>query len=305
MFCYIIVVKELRILKKSRFNFLKVLVLVAAISLLSACSVLRYESDQNDSGTFNNLEETEDRTSEYDSSKEDVSVALERDKIISSYFMNLETLDFEKTKNELDRLIKKYKSFIENSNISFRGYEYSKNYRSGDFYIRVPKENVDKFKDEIKNSGNVIYESVNREDVTDFYRDSESRLKLVEAKEKRLLALLDKATKIEDIIAIESELTNTIYEKEQLEKSLKSVDEKIEYVTLNLNIQEVRNFSNTDRADSSLGLRIKNALKDSIFAFKLAIENFIIWMVFALPYILIILPILILLIVFIRRRKKR
>lgn len=298
-------VKELRILKKSRFNFLKVLVLVAAISLLSACSVLRYESDQNDSGTFNNLEETEDRTSEYDSSKEDVSVALERDKIISSYFMNLETLDFEKTKNELDRLIKKYKSFIENSNISFRGYEYSKNYRSGDFYIRVPKENVDKFKDEIKNSGNVIYESVNREDVTDFYRDSESRLKLVEAKEKRLLALLDKATKIEDIIAIESELTNTIYEKEQLEKSLKSVDEKIEYVTLNLNIQEVRNFSNTDRADSSLGLRIKNALKDSIFAFKLAIENFIIWMVFALPYILIILPILILLIVFIRRRKKR
>ncbi len=292
-------------MKESRFKFLKVLVLVAAISLLSACSVLRYESDQNDSGAFNNLEETEDSTSEYDSSKEDVSVALERDKIISSYFMNLETLDFEKTKNELDSLIKKYKSFIDNSNISFRGYEYSKNYRSGDFSIRIPAENLDKFKNEIKNSGNVIYESVNREDVTDFYSDSQSRLKVVEAKEKRLLALLDKATRIEDIIAIESELTNTIYEKEQLEKSLKSVDEKIEYVSLNLNIEEVRNFSNTDRVDSSLGLRIKNALKDSIFAFKLAIENFIIWMVFALPYILIILPILILIILFIKRRNKK
>lgn len=292
-------------MKENRFKLLKILVLVTSLSLLSACSLMSYESDQKDSGAFNTLEETEDSATEYDLSEETSSQVLERDKIISSYFTTLETLDFDKTKNELDSLIKKYKSFIDNSNISFMGYEYSKNYRSGDFSIRIPAENLDSFKDEIKNSGNVIYESVNREDVTDFYRDSESRLKLVEAKEKRLLALLDKATKIEDIIAIESELTNTIYEKEQLEKSLKSVDEKIEYVTLNLNIQEVRNFSNTDRADSSLGLRIKNALKDSIFAFKLAIENFIIWMVFALPYILIILPILILLIVFIRRRKKR
>lgn len=292
-------------MKENRFKLLKILVLVTTLSLLSACSVMRYESDQNDSGAFNTLEEIEDSTTEYDRSEEATSQVLERDKVISSYFMTLETLDFEKTKNELDSLIKKYKSFIDNSNISFIGSQYSKNYRSGDFSIRIPESNVDKFKDEIKNSGNVIYESINREDVTDFYSDSESRLKLVEAKEKRLLALLEKATNIEDIIAIESELTNTIYEKEQLKKSLKSVDENIEYVSLNLNIEEVRNFSNTDRGNSSLGLRFKNALKDSIFAFKLALENFAIWMVFALPYILIILPIFILLIVIIKRRKKK
>lgn len=296
-------------MKKFRFSFLRVISLILMLALLSACTSYN-KGDQSSQESPDYIGDVAGRDSalspevEKGQSEESGDI-LGGEKVISTYFLTLETMNFEDTRKDLDSLMKKHKSFVENSNIGFRGYEYSKNYRYGDFSIRIPKENIESFKSELKTIGNITAESINKDDVTKYYKDTESRLKLVTAKEKRLLELLEKAEKIEDIIAIESELTNTIYEKEMLEKSLQAIDEKIDYTTLNLNILEVRNFSNTDKADSSLLIRLKNAFKDSFFAFKLAVENFIIWIVFALPYILIIGPIIILAIFLIRKVRKK
>ncbi|WP_165442971.1 DUF4349 domain-containing protein [Senegalia massiliensis] len=290
-------------MKKITKYFLIVFSLIMAISLFSACSG---QDDLSDESSMNTLEkEVSDEEADFNTPEVEGFEIADGEKIISNYFMSLETLDFEKTRSELENLIEKYKSFIENSNVNFRGSSYSKNYRYGDYSIRIPKESLEKFKIDLNQIGNIIEESKNNQDVTKFYRDTESRLKLATAKEKRLLELLEKAEKIEDIIAIESELTNTIYEKERLEKSLKSIDEKIEYTTLNLQLIEVRNFSNTDNIDNSLITRLKNAFTDSIFAFKIALENFIIWLVYALPYILILGVLVLLGVIVIKKRKKK
>lgn len=290
-------------MKSLKSSFLKILCLAVLISFLSACASQKsYDNLTSYPEDGREMEKMEEGDSD---STQNFSEILEGEKVISTYYMNIETLNFEKSNENLSDLIKKHKSFIENSDIRFRGFEYSKNFRYGDFSIRIPKENVDGFKKDLKTIGNVSSESTNKEDVTNFYRDTESRLKLVTSKEKRLLDLLEKAVKIEDIISIESELTDTIYEKEMLEKSLKSVDEKIEYATLNLELIEVRSFSNVNTADSSLGLRVKNAIKDSMFAFKLAIENFIIFLIFVFPYFMIILPIAVIVIWLIKKRRNR
>lgn len=287
-------------MKKYKFTLLKLIPLLLMVILLSACSSSRDKSE--DSFVGGNSPEMPQAEMEEDGESGDIA---QGDKVISTYYTTLETMDFENTRKNLESLIEKHKSFIENSNIGFRGYEYSKNYRYGDFSIRIPKENLDAFKDEIKTIGNVTQESTDKNDVTKYYRDNESRLKLVSAKEKRLLELLEKAVKIEDIIAIEAELTDTIYEKEMLERDLKSIDERIDYTTLNLNLIEVRNYSNVEGADSSLLIRLKNAFKDSLLAFKSAIENFIIWIVFALPYLIIIVPLVILALFLIRKFKRK
>lgn len=276
---------------------------ITVITLVSACSSRDDVSNESSRDTLEN--EITDEGADFDIQQEERSEILEGEKVISTYFMSLETLDFEKTRAELDNLIKKHKSFIQNSNVNFRGSNYSKNYRNGNFSIRIPKENLEQFKTDLKETGNITEESTNKQDVTQFYSDTESRLKLVTSKEKRLLELLEKAEKIEDIIAIESELTNTIYEKERLEKNLKSIDDKIQYTTLNLQLIEVKNFSNTDNVDTSLFTRLKNALTDSLFAFKVSVENFFIWLVYALPYILILGVLIVLGIIFIKRREKK
>nr|WP_300005936.1 DUF4349 domain-containing protein [Tissierella sp.] len=286
-------------MKKYKFNSLKFIALLVIVVLLSACSSAR---DKNED-SFVGGSSPETPPAVMDEEKESADIA-QGDKVISTYYMTLETMDFDNTRKDLDTIIEKHKSFVENSNIGFRGYEYSKNYRYGDFSVRVPKENLNAFKDEIKTIGNVTQENTDKNDVTKYYRDNESRLKLVTSKEKRLLELLEKAVKIEDIIAIEAELTDTIYEKEMLEGDLKSIDEKIDYTTLNLSFIEVRNYSNVEGADSSLWIRFKNAFKDSLLAFKLALENFIIWIVFALPYLIIIVPLIILAIFIIRKFRR-
>lgn len=290
-------------MKRFKLHFLALFLIIIVISLFSACS--SQDNESNDSSTDTLQNEITDEGVDFDIPQEERSEIAEDEKVISTYFMSLETLDFEKTRAELDNLIKEHKSFIENSNVNFRGSNYSKNYRYGNFSIRIPKENLEQFKTEIKQIVNITEESTNKQDVTEFYSDTESRLKLVTSKEKRLLELLEKAEKIEDIIAIESELTNTIFEKERLEKNLKSIDNKIEYTTLNLQLIEVKNFSNTDNVDTSLITRLKNAFTDSLFAFKVAVENFFIWLVYALPYILILGVLGVLGIIFIKKRKNK
>ncbi len=51
------------------------------------------------------------------------------------------------------------------------------------------------FKSSLNGVGNIISESTNKEDVTRQYKDTESRLKVIETKEERILALLSKAEK--------------------------------------------------------------------------------------------------------------
>ena len=227
------------------------------------------------------------------------------EKVISTYNLNLETLDFEKSREEMERLIKDKKGYIENSDIRFSGYEYSKKYKNGDFSIRIPKDDVEEFIQNIQEIANVTKESTNKEDVTNYYRDTESRLTLIQSKEKRLIELLNQAEEVSDILTIESELTDTIYEKEMLEKELKSIDEKIEYVTVNVQLREVRNYSNTNTSDSSLKTKLKAAFSDSWFSFKRALENFSVWLVFAFPYFIIFFPILILIYFIIKKIRNR
>lgn len=296
-------------MKKFKVSFIRLFTLFIVISLLSACSsksdmALLGKGDSPSSG-FPPQVDMDAGNVEMDKENPDGNEFSEDNKVISNYYLNLETLQFEKSKAELETLIKTSKSYIENSNVGFRGYEYSRNYRYGDFSIRIPKENLESFKAELGNIGNITYESKDTQDVTKFYRDTESRLKLVTAKEERLLALLDKAVKIEDILAIESEYTDTMQEKEMLQKDLESIDGKIEYTSLNLQLTEVRSYSNTESADFSLLFRLKNAFKDSLFAFKIAIENFIVWLVYAIPYIVVLGIITFLAISLFKKRKKK
>lgn len=277
------------------------LTLTMALILLSSCGAQKSDSAMPEK--YNpNMGESYD---EDIGGMEDMDSESMGEKVISTYFATLETLNFESTHKDLNNLIEKHKAFIENSSISNRGFEYSKNYKSGYFSLRIPKEKISVFKEDLKKLGNITNEGSSKEDVTKFYRDTESRLKLLTIKEESLLELLEKATQIEDIIAIESELTDTIFEKERLETDLKSIDNKIEYTTLDLDVFEVRNYSNVDKADSSLSFRLKNAFKDSFFAFKVAVENFMVWLVFAIPYILVLVPVVILGVIFIKKRKDK
>lgn len=212
----------------------------------------------------------------------------EPDKIITTVYISMETIEFDETYKKLEALIKKYKGYIENSDISHNNYVYSSGLKFANYTIRIPIENLDNFVKDIKEIGNIISESTSKEDITKKYRDTESRLRVLETKEERILTLLEKAEKMEDIIALENQLSEIIYEKENLTANLMEMDDKVNYGTVHIELREVAKLSSGDNVKTPFLTKTANAFKESIYYFGRNIENFVISLIYILPYIVII-----------------
>jgi predicted nucleic acid-binding Zn-ribbon protein len=89
----------------------------------------------------------------------------------------------------------------------------------------------------IEKLGDVLNRNVVAEDVTEQYMDAEVRLKNARAVRDRLQQLLEKATKVEDSLAIEKELTRIGNEIETLEGKLKYLRDRAQYSTITVRFQ--------------------------------------------------------------------
>ncbi len=86
----------------------------------------------------------------------------------------------------------------------------------GGISIRVPAEKYNEAVQGIRNMAlEITSDTSSSQDVTEEYTDITSRLRNLEASEQQLLKLMEKATKIEDIIAIQRELTSVRGQIEQ------------------------------------------------------------------------------------------
>lgn len=270
-------------MKKFRRYSLLFMLLVLILSLTVACS--SKESTPNDTIIRDSNEFGTSEDVKYD---EEGNSPLEPDKVITTIYMDFETTEFDKSSEFLYENIKKYGAYVENSNIDYTRSRDNKRYKNSYYVIRVPKDKVLDFKSGLNGIGNIISESTNKEDVTRQYRDTESRLKVIETKEERILALLSKAEKIEDIIKLEKELSEIIYEKEQLTTNLINIDDKVDYSTFEIHIREVERLTSQDTVETNFGTRIRNAFSDSLYMFKIALEKLIILIIYILPFAIII-----------------
>jgi hypothetical protein len=284
------------------FKSKKVLLIIVSIllilSLIAGCSSQKSSQDKSsvapDTGSPNfggpvREESLSDNKGDIAPSEPStVPSPLEPKKVITTIQMAFETTEFDKTANNLDIIVNKYKAYVENSNISNNSYYNNKSYRFGSYTIRVPKMSVDSFKSELSGIGNMTSESTSKEDVTTQYTDTESRLKVLTVKEERILSLLERAEKIEDIIALENQLSQTIQEKESLKSSLISLDDRVDYSTFYLSIQETEKLSNSETVETTFGTKIMNAINDSLYSFKRTMQNLTISLIYVFPFIIIL-----------------
>ena len=229
----------------------------------------------------------------------------EPDKIITTVSITMETVEFDQTSENLNELIKKYKGYVESSNISHNNYIHSSRLKYSNYSIRIPRENLDKFVDDIKEIGNIISENTSKLDITKSYRDTESRLRVLETKEERILALLEKAEKMEDIIALENQLSEIIYQKENLTADLMEMDDKVDYSTVHLELREVAKLTPGENVKTPFFAKLANAFKNSIYYFTQNIESFLISIIYFLPYGIILVVAAFVIGRFIRKKKDR
>lgn len=171
-----------------------------------------------------------------------VNAAFDSEKIIYSCYAEIETLEFEETCDEVTRLIARYGGFLESSTVSGHDYYYDGR-RSAEYVIRIPRTHFEEVTGNLSTLGNVPYCSISAENVTASYRDTESRLATYRVEEERLLAMLEKAETVADMLDIESRLSEVRYEIESLTTTILGWDSLINYSTITLYVEEVIEYT--------------------------------------------------------------
>lgn len=211
-------------------------------------------------------------------------------KIIDRANLRIETVEFDKSLENLDKTLEQFKGYMESSNVNQPGVGSGKykTYRNGNFIVRIPKANFQDFINLADNLGVVTNEGTSTEDITKEYYDTETRLKVYQAQEARYLELLKESKTMEDILTIESHLTEVRYNIEYLTGYKNQMNDLVDYGTVNIEIYEVDEPSELIESPKTLGDKIINAFKTSMGSLKYVGTTLILIFVSVLPYILII-----------------
>lgn len=241
----------------------------------------------------------------------------EFDKIIYTANVDLETLEFEETISALYKLIEANGAFIETSSVSGTNYNakyyygYS-TYRTAYFTIRVPKENFSGLTGALSSIGNVTQSRTSADNITASFLDTESRLKAYRTEESNLLEMMEKADTVEDMITIQDRLSWIRYEIESLTSQLKNWQNRVDYSTLNLNITEVKEYTEEPVEEKTFGEEIRDGFNSSVKWLKQALRDIVVFIVSSLPVlvlpIIILIPaaiILIIVLLSVKSRKKK
>lgn len=215
------------------------------------------------------------------------SVGAVSQKLIKTVNMSLETKEFDALLENIRQKVEDIGGYIEYSDISGSSY-YSVNVNSNRnawLTLRIPADKLDGFVTVVSELGNVTNKNESVEDITLRYVDVESHKKALETEQSRLLELLEKAESMEDIIAIESRLSEVRYELQSYESTLRTYDNQVSYSTVALNIYEVERITEVPEEESFFD-EVRYRLSDNLYSIGRDLRSFAIWLLSSLPYLL-------------------
>ena len=173
-----------------------------------------------------------------------------------------------------------------NGYIGSHNIDTANNLKRANMSIRIPKENHADIVDFISTTLSITAESSESTDVTENYYDTESRVQNLSSQEEKLRDLYDKAESVEDMLLIDERLATVTSEKEELTKKLIRLEERSSYATIELNINEVKDFTITEAVNESTSERINNALSQSVISLKNIIVSALVFIANYLIYII-------------------
>lgn len=218
-------------------------------------------------------------------------------KLIKTVSLNVETREFDDFIASITAQIGSLGGYVENSEVSGNSYQYE-NKRYSTIVARVPAEQLEGFLLKVGELGNVTFRQESVRDVTLQYVDIESHKKSLKIEQERLLVLLENAEKLEDIIAIETRLSEVRYELENYESQLRIYDNLIEYSTVTLYINEVERITPVD--NESMWDKISSGFMESLYNVGEGLKDFATWFLVSIPYLLVWAVIIIIIIIIIR-----
>lgn len=205
-------------------------------------------------------------------------------KLIRTVSLSLETKEFDSVLTNLSTKTTELGGYIETSSVNGNSYSHHST-RYASYVIRIPADKLNEFVEVVSELGNVTQKNESVEDVTLRYIDVESHKKALETEQERLLELLSKAENIEEILTIESKLSDIRYEIENYESQLKTMDNQIDYSTVSVYIDEVERV--TDTGEKGFFEEIKERFGNSLYIVARGIRGLVIGILGSLPILIV------------------
>lgn len=199
-------------------------------------------------------------------------------KIIKEGAAEIEALEYEKAVNGLYDLVTSLGGFVESQTMQGNRY-YQSSLRSASITVRVPAEKFDEAMYRLSNLGSVVRQDSSGTDITDSYADTEARVRNLKIQETRILELIAKAQKLDEIVTLESRLSDLRYQIESLENSLKNYDRLLAFSRISLTITEVLRESDVKPMPKTLGERIAQAFDDAWTGLRENAQDFLVWLI--------------------------
>lgn len=207
-------------------------------------------------------------------------------KLIKTVDLSVETKEYDKLMVSLEKQIDELGGYIESLGAYNGSYYDSRNHhRSANITARIPADKLDGFLKQVGEEANVVDRNESVEDVTLQYVDLDSHARMLEEEQDRLLVFLSEAETIEDIIAIESRLSEVKYQLESMKSQLRTFDNKVQYSTVHIYIDEVVEL--TPVVELTAGERIAQGFADSVADIAEGFKEFGIQLIIHIPYIIV------------------
>ncbi len=237
-----------------------------------------------------------DASDKTESSAELESALPENRKLIQTVRMSVEVQKLDEAITNMENRITEHGGYIQTSDI----YKGSSRSRSASMTVRIPADRLSAFLETVSTISNVISSSKSVEDVTLSYVATESRLKALETEQARLLELLARAETMDDLLTIESRLTDVRTELEQVNSTLRVYDNQVDYATVHLSINEVAEYTEVPQ---TVGERISSGFVSTVKGLWNGLVELFIFLVVASPYWIILAVVVVVMILVVRKKK--
>jgi len=192
--------------------------------------------------------------------------------IIQTGWAELETKYFDDVVHSLRQIATSVNGYIESENLATHARQIF------NITLRIPSAYFQDVMLQIEDLADVRHSRQSAEDVTDQFYDTASRLATRRIEENRLLALIEDATEVRDILDLERRLSETRVQIEMYDAVMIRMANQIAYSTIYVTVFDIADQPIVPIAGPTLGDRIGGAFGDSINSITRGFQGFVVWL---------------------------
>ncbi|MBQ9348020.1 MAG: DUF4349 domain-containing protein [Oscillibacter sp.] len=184
-------------------------------------------------------------------------------KLIRRASLTMETTTFDESAAALSDLVDNLGGYFSDASQGDQG----GSRKRANYTIRIPANRFNDFLDAVGDICHETWRDVTQDDISEMYYDTQGRLRTQDTKLKRLQELLTQAENMEDIITIQSAISETEERIEELRGTLNHWDNQVDYATVSLTLSEVYRLSNNPPVPETFATRLGSAFTSGISDF--------------------------------------